>query len=95
MKSKNALLVEFPLDQQDDTALISTTNYVDALINSGGYWYTGNGAEKYAVNSAYVAPQSLYGFAYVSTQNQLVFRSNSSLNRNNAPALVWVEYTKV
>ncbi len=80
---------------QNDTALIGTTGYVDAIIDSGGYWSTGNGPEKYMVSSAYVAPGSLYGFTYVNTQNQLYFRSNSSLNRTNAPAFIWVDYTKV
>ena len=82
-------------NQQDDRALIPETGYVDSIVNSGGYWATGNGPEKYAVNGSYVAPNALYGFAYVSTQNQLFFRSNSSLDRNDAPALVWVDYTKV
>lgn len=83
------------VNQQNDYALISTAGYVDAIVNSGGYWATGNGQEKYAVNTAYVAPNSLYGFVYVNTQNQLYFRSNSSLSRTNAPAFIWVEYTKV
>ncbi len=82
-------------NQQDDRALIPETGYVDSIVNSGGYWATGNGPEKFAINGTYVAPNALYGFAYVNTQNQLYFRSNSSLARNEAPTFVWVDYTKV
>lgn len=84
---------------QDDRMLINQAGYVDAIVNTGGYWMTGNAAEKYPVNAAYVAPQALYGFAYVDTANKLVFRSNSSLNRDGSAAttstFVWVEYTRV
>ncbi len=99
----NSICVEFrynfditaEANTQSDIDLIPETGYVDSIVGSGGYWATGNGTEKYAVNGTYVAPNALYGFAYVSNQNQLYFRSNSSLPRNNASAFVWVDYTKV
>ncbi len=86
-------------NEQDDRMLIDESGYVDAIVNTGGYWMTGNQAEKFPVNAAYVSPQSIYGFAYVSTNNKLVFRSNSSLNRDGsaqtANNFVWVDYTRV
>jgi hypothetical protein len=80
-------------DQDNETPLIPTNNYVDAIINSGGYWTTGNGVEKYAVNGTYQG--SLFGYVLVTTANQLYFRSRSTVARNNNAAFVWVDYTKV
>jgi hypothetical protein len=81
---------------QDNHPLIAQTGYVDAIVNSGGYFSTGNKAEKYNIPSRQMdGGNNLSAFPLVSANNQLNLSSISTLNRNNADTFVWVEYTKV
>lgn len=75
-----------------DLTLINTAGYVDAILNSGGYWSTGNQSEKFQVGGS--PDNTLYGYVMTSTDNKLVFRSKSSMNRSSATTIIVVEYTK-
>ncbi len=84
------------IDEQKDVDLISDAGYVDHIVNAGGDFSTGNGAEKYQISSAMATTtKPIYGYVLVSTDNKLRFRSQSSQNRSGAPVVVWVDYTKV
>ncbi len=84
------------IDEQKDVDLISDAGYVDHIVNAGGDFNTGNGAEKYQISSAMATTtKPIYGYVLVSTDNKLRFRSQSSQNRSGAPVVVWVDYTKV
>jgi hypothetical protein len=81
---------------QDDHLLIATPNYVDAIVNSGGYFSTGNGVEKYNIPSRQLnGNNNLSGFPLVTTNNQLDLSTISNLQRTNADTFVWVDYTRV
>ncbi|MDR1703562.1 MAG: hypothetical protein LBS19_02595 [Clostridiales bacterium] len=81
--------------EQDDAPIVPVVGYIDSIINSGGYWATGNGIEKYAVNATYGTTVPMSAFAYIRTQNELFFKSASTLNRSLSPTFAWVDYTKV
>ncbi len=84
------------IDEQKDVDLISDAGYVDHIVNAGGDFNTGNGAEKYQISSAMATTtKPIYGYVLVSTDNKLRFRSQSSQNRSGSPVVVWVDYTKV
>jgi hypothetical protein len=83
---------------QDDHVLIGTAGYVDAIVNSGGYFSTGATNEKYNIPSRQMAPgdpnNNLSAFPLVSGDRMLKLSSISNLQRNNADTFVWVDFTK-
>jgi hypothetical protein len=86
----------------NNTDLISSTGYVDSIVNSGGYFATGNAGntERYNMPSSMIdivnsrVNNQVYGFPLVSTDNKLQFTSRSTPQRTLAPAFIWVDYTK-
>jgi hypothetical protein len=78
---------------------------VDALVNSGGSFMTGNANERYNIPSSYIDLQNpggagltvnnqVYGHPVVTSANGLQLVTFSSRPRNNHDAFVWVDYTK-
>jgi hypothetical protein len=87
--------------QPDNAPLISTTGYVESIVNSGGYYATGdNNVERYNVPSTFLnwtgttVQDQVHGYPVVNSQNQLQFVSLSTKNRTLSPTFVWVEFTK-
>jgi hypothetical protein len=84
--------------------LINQAGYVDSIINSGGYFATGNDPnnyERYNIPATYLnwtgttVQNQVHGYPSVSSSNQLIFANLSTNNRTKAPTFIWVEYTKV
>jgi hypothetical protein len=83
--------------------LVGQAGYVDSIINSGGYFATGNqgNTERYNIPATFLnwtgstVQDQVHGYPVVSTSNQLQFVSLSTKDRNKAPVFIWVEYTRV
>lgn len=90
------VVVTAAIQVQTDTALISDAGYVGDIVNAGGNFYTGNLEEKYQISSSMTtASAPIYGFVFVSLDNKLTLRTESSQDRTGGrPASVWVDYTK-
>jgi hypothetical protein len=78
----------------DTGTLIATPNYVDAIVGVGGSFETGSSLEKYVVDAANFNINR-YFIIYVDNSGVLSYRTSSNLARTNAPAEIWVDYTKV
>jgi hypothetical protein len=81
---------------QINTPLITTDGYVDSIVNSGGYFTTGNGSEKYNIPSTLrdFGTNWVAGYPLVDASNRLILSTVANPNRVNNDAFVWVDYTK-
>lgn len=75
-----------------DLTLIPTANYVDDIISIGGWWTIGYQTERWAIgcnDGSNYSSVIIFG-----NNNLLTFRSKANSSRNNAQAIIIVEYTK-
>lgn len=65
---------------------------VDQIVSTGGFFGSGNGNERYAMQTNY--NNAIYGFVLRDVNNVLRFRTKSSLQRTDTQAVIIVEYTR-
>jgi hypothetical protein len=75
--------------------LHATPNYYDTLVNVGGSFEVGNLLEKMMINTEYMTPSRNYLTVYIGGTGSLGYSTSSSYARTNAPAWIWVDYTKI
>ncbi len=72
--------------------MLSSHFYESRDGSTGGFFGSGNGSERYAMQTNY--NNAIYGFVLRDTNNVLRFRTKSSLARSDTQAVIIVEYTR-
>jgi hypothetical protein len=79
---------------EDLGVLIPTANYVEVIVSAGGFFESGNAAEKLVIN-AYSVGSTDYFAVYIDSAGILSYRTSTGYARTNAVVELWVDYTKV
>jgi len=87
--------VTFSAGGGSSSSLDPTPNYFDTLVNVGGSFEVGNLLEKMMVNTEYMTTSLNYLTVYIGSTGTLGYSTSSSYARTNAPAWIWVDYTKI